>query len=125
MAELLETDDLKLLTDIGFIAVSRGLKDHAAAIFNAVQAIRPEGEAGYLGLGMIDILGGDPMAAVKTLRSAPESDAVRTFLGIALVQSSDIGQGETMLRSVIEHAGDTPFARIAADTLASISTHAR
>ena len=124
MAELLEQDDLKLLTDIGFIAASRGLKDHAVAIFDAIKAMRPEGEAGYLGLGMVDILGGDPAAAVKTLMAAPRSDAVDTFLGIALVQNADVQQGQKLLQSVIDNSADTPLARIASETLASVAAHA-
>ncbi|WP_341367281.1 hypothetical protein [Yoonia sp. BS5-3] len=124
MAELLEQEDLKLLTDIGFIAVSRGLKDHAVAIFDGVKAMRPEGEAGYLGLGMVEILNGDPAAAVKTLQTAPPSDAVNTFLGIALVQASEVKKGQKLLQSVIDTSADTPFARIAADTLNSVAANA-
>ncbi|MEL6838999.1 MAG: hypothetical protein AAFP85_06885 [Pseudomonadota bacterium] len=124
MTELLKQDDLKLLTDIGFIAASRGLKDHAVAIFQAVKAMRPEGEAGYLGLGMVDILNGDPAGAVKTLKSAPHSDAVNTFLGIALVQAAEIQQGQKVLQSVIDSSADTPFARIASQTLASVEATA-
>ncbi len=125
MAELLEPDDLKLLTDIGFIAASRGLKDHAVAIFEAVKAMRPEGEAGHLGLGMVDILNGDPVAAIKTLKAAPHSDAVNTFLGIALVQAAQVQQGQKVLQSVIDSSADTPFARIASQTLASVAETAR
>ncbi len=121
MAELLAQDELRLLTDIGFIAASRGLKDHAVAIFEAVKVMRPEGEAGYLGLGMVDILNGDPASAVKTLKAAPHSDAVNTFLGIALVQSAEIQLGVKVLQSVIDSSADTPFARIATETLASVA----
>lgn len=124
MAELLKQDDLKLLTDIGFIAASRGMKDHAVAIFDAVKTIRPEGEAGYLGLGMVDILNGNPASAVETLKAAPHSDAVNTFLGIALVQAAEVRQGQRILQSVIDSDADTPFARIASETLASVAANA-
>jgi len=121
MSDLIEQDDLKLLTDIGFTAMSGGMTEHALAIFAAVKATRSEGEAGYLGLGMIDILKGDPASAVKTLNAAPDTDAVKTFLGIALVQTADLEQGEQVLQSVVQNSPDTPFARIASDTLASLT----
>ncbi|MDX8355130.1 hypothetical protein [Cognatiyoonia sp. IB215182] len=124
MADILNQEELRTLTDIGFIAASRGLQDHAVAIFDAVKALRPEGEAGYLGLSMVDILKGNPAAAVETLKEAPQSDAVNTFLGIALVQSSDIQTGRQVLQSVINESADTPFARIASETLASVSATA-
>lgn len=120
MVDLLKQEELRTLTDIGFIAASRGLQDHAAVIFEAVRVLRPEGEAGYLGLSMVDILKGNPAAAVATLKKAPESDAVNTFLGIALVQSSDIQNGRQVLQSVVKESADSPFARIATETLASV-----
>ncbi len=121
-AGLLKQDDIRMLADIGFIAVSRGFKEHALAIFEAVKVVRPKGEAGYLGMSMVDILDGNPGAAVEALSSAPRSVAVNTFLGIALVQSSDLEGGRQVLRSVINESPDTPFARIASDTLAFVKT---
>ncbi len=117
MEKLISSEELKLLADIGFVAVSRGLFDHASAIFEALKAMRPDGEAGYLGLGMIDILRGTPAAAVTTLQSAPRTDAVYTFLGIALMQSGDINAGRRVLEDVRATAADTPLARIAEHSL--------
>ncbi|MEM8796789.1 MAG: hypothetical protein AAGE61_14575 [Pseudomonadota bacterium] len=122
MSEILDSDEIRLLSDIGFIAVSRGLMVHGSAIFDAVKALRPEQEAGYLGQGMLDILSGDPASAVEKLKSAPPTDGVRAFLGIALIQVGNIPEGRTMLESVKQEADGTPFARIASDTLETLET---
>ncbi len=117
MDKLVSSDELKLLADIGFIAVSRGLFDHASAIFDALKAMRPEAEAAFLGQGMIDILRGAPVDAITTLKNAPRTDAVYTFLGIALMQAGDLEEGRKLLEDVRSSAAGTPFARIAEHSL--------
>ena len=117
MSEFLETEDLQVLTDIGFIAVSNGLIDHATAIFGALRAMRPDGETAYLGEAMIDILTGKSEDAVAKLKSAPQTDAVQTFLGIALAQAQQVDAAKELLGEVCKTAADTPFAEVAKNTL--------
>ncbi len=117
-AVLFIQEDLRLLTDIGFIAASRGLNLHARSIFTAVRSLRPQSEAGHLGLGIVDILSGDPASAVSTLSAAPRTTAVNTFLGIALLQSAEVQRGQKILRLVVGSSAETPLARIASEALA-------
>ncbi|MEO9530045.1 tetratricopeptide repeat protein [Roseibium sp.] len=118
--DIITSQDLQLLADIGFIAGSRGMNDHANAIFEAIRALRPEQEAGFLGSAMIRILAGDPGAAIKELEKAPTTVATRTFLGIALVQQGNVPRGREVLEAVVSTAPDTPFAHLAETTLTDI-----
>jgi hypothetical protein len=117
MDKIVSSEELRILADIGFIAASRGLFDHATAIFEALKALRPEGEAGYLGHGIIDILRGAPASALTTLQDAPRTDAVYTFMGIAQMQVGNLEEGKRLLRDVCSSAEGTAFARIAAQSL--------
>ena len=115
--DIVTTEDLRLLADIGFIAGSRGSGDQANAIFAAIRVLRPNQEAGFLGSAMVHILAGDPDAAIKELNGAPATTATKTFLGIALLLNGSTFDGREALNSVIETAPGTAFARLAQNTL--------
>ncbi len=112
-----ESEDLRTLADIGFIAASRGMNDHAVAIFEAIRVLRPNQEAGFLGHGLVKILSGNPGIAIEMLRAGPPTDAIRTFLGIALIENAEIQEGREILEDVIAMAPGTHFAAIAASTI--------
>ena len=116
---MLDTDDVRTLVDVGFIALSRGLDQHAAAIFEGVRAARPEAEAGPLGLALVHLLRGEVDPAVRLLRALPPSDAALTYLGIALLRQGAAQEARALLGDVAATA-DGPFARLAEDTLAAI-----
>jgi len=118
--KILTSEDLRLLADIGFIAGSRGLNEHAGAMFEAIRALRPEQEAGFLGGAMIRILEGDPATAVKELEKAPVTPATRTFLGIALVQEGNPSKGREVLQAVVSTVPGTAYAQLAQDVLSDI-----
>ena len=120
MTEILNSEELKLLADIGFIAVSRGLSNHAGAIFDVIREMRPEQEAGFLGHGMIKILEGNASEALKDLEAAPKTDGVLTFLGIAYIQTGNAQKGKELLEEVTASAVGTPFALIAEETLRTL-----
>ncbi len=77
------TDDVRALVDVGFIALSAGLTDQADTIFDGVAAARPDAEAAAIGRGLVRLARQDFAGAVEILRSAPPTDAVQTFLGLA------------------------------------------
>lgn len=116
----IESEDLRTLADIGFIAAAYGMNEHAIAIFDAIRALRPNQEAGFLGCGLVGILSGNAGTAIEMLRSAPPTDGVGTFLGIALIQNGETHEGRELLEEIIATAPDTPFAAIAASTLENL-----
>jgi hypothetical protein len=107
---MLETDDVRTLVDLGFIALSRGLDRHADAIFAGVRVARPGQEAGILGGALVAMLRGDLAAAVKALRTIPGSDAGRVFLGIALARQGDLGEARELLKEIAETPGSSAAA---------------
>lgn len=111
--DILEAEDVRLLVDVGFIALSAGLDREAEAIFAGVSAARPGQEAGPLGLAMIHMARNQLDQAVATLRALPPSDAALTYLGLALARRGDAAEARSVLGSVIDTAPGTPFAELA------------
>ena len=119
LGDLLTADDVRMLVDLGFIALSAGLNGEARAIFAGVAAARPHGEAGPLGTAMVHLAEGEIDPAVAILRRLPPTDAALTYLGIALLRRGDGGEARRILSDVAETAAGTPFAALAAEALAS------
>ena len=113
----LKSDDVRTLVDLGFIALSHGRNDAAAAIFAGAQAARPAQEAGFIGSALVSLARGELEAAVKTLRSLPPTDAARTFLAMALNRSGDRTAAREILMDVVRTAGGTPHAALARELL--------
>ena len=109
----LKADDVRMLVDLGYIALSRGLPDKAAAIFAGVQAARPAHEAGFIGGALVSLARGEMETAVKTLRSLPPTDTARTFLAMALIQSGDRTAAREILLDVVRTAAGTSCAELA------------
>ena len=115
--DIVTSDDLRLLADIGFMASSRGRGEQADTIFAAIRALRPEEEAGFVGGAIVGILAGDPDAAIRALKDAPTTVATQTFRGIALVLSGRTSEGRETLKGVVQAAPDTSFARLAQNAM--------
>lgn len=117
-------EDVRTLVDIGYIALSAGLDLHAAAIFEGVQAVRPNHEAGFIGRAVVDIARGDAGAAIKALRSLPPTDTAQTFLAITLIHYGDHEEARKLLVEVIGSAADTSAAALARDVMAELDAPA-
>lgn len=115
--KILNSDDLRLLADIGFIAGSRGLSEYARAIFEVVRVLRPGQEAGFLGSAVVHVLSGNPGAAVKELECAPATIATKTFMGIALLQEGRLSDGSELLCEVVREAPGTAYSQLAQGVL--------
>lgn len=115
-------EDVRTLADLGYIALSRGLDQHAMAIFQGVQIERPQQEAGPIGIALVHLLRGELDTAIKMLRGAGPGDAARTFLGIALARHGEIEEAKRLLANVAATAKGTSHGNLAAETLASLGT---
>lgn len=118
--DAMTSDDVRLLVDIGFIALSAGFNRDAESIFAGVAAARPAQEAGPLGSAMVRMAEGDPAGAAAILRRLPPSDAAQTYLGLALLRLGEVGEARRTLQGVAETAAGTPFGTLAAGTLAEL-----
>jgi hypothetical protein len=118
----MQAEDVRALTDLGFLALSRGMDQHAMAIFQGVRAVRPQQEAGAIGIALVHLLRNEPDQAIKLLRSVGPSDAGLTFLGIALSRQGDLAEAKRLLSNVASTAAGTAYGNLAAETLASLES---
>lgn len=117
---IVTSEDLQILVDAGFMAISQNLLQQADGIFEAVQVVRPNQEAGHLGRAMVRMAASDFDAAVKMLKSAPDTNATKVFLGIAFIRQGDTIAGVEILQNLASVEEDTPFRKMAVETLAEL-----
>jgi hypothetical protein len=85
----IDTDLLKLLMEVGFMATNGGRLQEAATIFKGLSRARPKSVYPKIGLGCVAMGSGQFTQAVEILKSAPaqaagERDLCQGFLGMAL-----------------------------------------
>jgi thioredoxin-like negative regulator of GroEL len=112
-----KSEDVRMLAELGFAALSRGRNDEAAAIFAGVQAARPTQEAGFIGSALVHLARGEVDAAIRTLRSLPPTDTARTFLAMALHRGGDRATAREILADVAVTANQTADIVLAREML--------
>ena len=100
------SDLVQQLMEIGYLAIGSGQTAEAETIFSGIVAVRSESELPLIGLGVAQLSAGKAGDAVKTLGEralgmAPESDLVKSFLGLALHQTGFSEECRTLLQEVI------------------------
>lgn len=83
MAIEIDSETARLLTEIGFLGISRGLPAESSAVFAALRLLRPDSEGAAIGAGLAALGRGDAAAAVAHLRDAPQTEPVLAFRCIA------------------------------------------
>ena len=116
---MIESDEVRMLVDLGFVAVTRGLDKQAQAIFEGVRAVRPNEDAAYIGQALLLIQQNNLSGAVKILRSRPPSDGIRLFLGMSLLRLGDISDAMDVLQDVVKTAREPAMVEMAKVLLAS------
>ena len=102
----LDTEQVQILMDAGFVATGSGRHSQAEVIFNGLAAARPESELPWLGLAVVRMNVGAPEEAAallqdKSLQLNPDSCLVRSFLGLAHKLSGHTSEAERVLNSVV------------------------
>lgn len=121
----LDTSQVRLLAELGLIAVGEGRVPEAEAIARALEAVRPESEAVFVVRALLEMRRPDPEAAVKLLREEglsrhPDSPVLEALLGMALTAAGYRSQAEPVLRRVSEQDRDEKAAALAASFLAPV-----
>jgi len=111
-SSLPDSDDIRLLTEIGFLASARGDVARAEVIFGALLLLRPDKAFAHLGLAtalMNARRPGDAATHLATAHIPPGADAdmVQAMHGLALQLDGRIGQGQRVLREVSGRPGAT------------------
>ena len=89
--DLLSSDELRLLSDIGFLGVGLGgLRPNALQLFEGLAALRPLRDFGHIGVTTVHLNNGHAMQAVQYIAKARamvdehplSQDADRAMLGV-------------------------------------------
>lgn len=117
--ELLTPDDVRLLSDIGFVAASSSQRDRALQIFQTLTLFRPLKAFPYLGLAMANLNAKKPAEAVqalalgrRVLAAAPQRSAeidedyamLGVFEGIAVQSDQRRTEGQRLIAAALERA---------------------
>ncbi|WP_009965810.1 tetratricopeptide repeat protein [Verrucomicrobium spinosum] len=121
-----DSELVRLLMRIGYLAAWNGLYKEAIAVFDGVQAVRPESEIPIIGGAVVAILSGNPEVAIKSLKEGaltlnPGSDLARAHLGCALRLQGREEEGHAILQEVASTSSQ-PDARAMASNLLSLSS---
>lgn len=108
---LLTSDDIQLLTQVGFIAASRADVQRAEAIFGALQRVRPARAFAHVGLACARLNAGRAAEAAQALERAlpdvadgEDADTVRAFLGLALQLDGRHSESRRVLQNLLRAA---------------------
>lgn len=107
------SDDVRLLADIGFLALARGSKRTARQLFNSLLILRPGSEASLVAEASFQLAIGEAQNAVEILRKAEPSDRITALLAVSLMSAR---QGEEAMKllekTVAGNAGSEFSTRI-------------
>lgn len=108
-ALVLDSDEIRTLTEIGFLAAGNGYVDQAQRIFNALRLIRPDRAFPLIGLAVTFMNARQIPRAVRLLESViltcPAEQAQRNaWLGFALQQNGHQHASHQLLETVLANA---------------------
>ena len=115
---------MKLLSEIGFLALETGLSKNAKAIFDGLKAVRPESELPIIGLASIAIVTGKAQDAInmlekEALKIKPDSDLAKAYLGMSYKLDGHGSKAEELLKEVMKTGKDESALSIAKEMLAA------
>lgn len=101
-----DADDIRLLTQVGFLAAGRGDAPRALRIFDALALLRPQRAFGFVGLASALMNAGRAPEAVQRLQTVclpagPESDMLEAFRGLALQLAGRASESTALLRRIV------------------------
>lgn len=107
-----DSDDIRLLTEIGFLASARGDVARAEAIFSALLLLRPDQAFAHVGLATALMNARRPGDAAARLAAAripqgADEDMVQAMHGLALQLDGRVSQSQRVLREVSGRSGGT------------------
>ncbi len=125
--EVLSSDEVRLLAEIGFMACRGREPDSAIAIFEGLRELRSGHSFVFLGRAMARMSGGRSEEAVRILRdeglqALPDDEELQVFLAIALKEVGRERECRRVLELLVARSG-TPSAprRLAAALLSEMT----
>lgn len=111
--QLLDADEIRLLTEVGFLASARGDIQRAEAIFGALERVRPQRDFPYVGLATCYLNTGRADDAVGVLERAArqvraeDQPQIAAFRALALQLARRAGESAR----AAQEAGAYPLAQ--------------
>jgi hypothetical protein len=119
MAIELTTGQARLLAEIGFLGLGRGLPEPAEVVFAALRRLRPAEEVSSVGLAVVALAQGASARAVAALKAGPQTEAVLAFRAVAHSRLGERALAEELVAD-LEAGGAAPeLIEIARGALAS------
>jgi hypothetical protein len=121
------TDLVRLLFEIGYVAVGRGLQSYAEDIFDALITVRPKSELPVVGLAVCKMNFGDFALASKLLIEKalvinPSSDIAKSFLGVVSHYCGAINEATVIMNEVARNGKDEGAVSMAKAVLSEINS---
>ena len=110
--EVLGTEDIRLLVEIGFMACGARHVRAARAIFDGLETLRPGRAFIYVGSAMTSMSAGNPDEAVRLLREEglrqlPGNEELLVFLAMALQEARCAGDSRRVLQALVDRPGES------------------
>ncbi len=105
----LSSEEIKLISEIGFMAASLGLSEQSKGIFKGLENIRGKSAFIYIGKALSHMLIGEWNEALYILREEglrviPESNELKLYLALTLIASNNYFFGEKILSNILNNA---------------------
>lgn len=110
IASSFSSDDVRLIAQIGFTALSCGDLTAARRIFDGLAILRPGSEASIFAEASYQLMSGDPHRAIEILRGAEPTDQLSTMLAISLFTVRQAEEGRAVLEEIAARSGDQSTA---------------
>lgn len=109
---------LRMLTDVGFVATGKGMREDAGIIFDAIISARPKNEYVNIACAFMHIVFGEYSDASKllvegALKINPCSEIAKSFYGLLLYQVGQRGQGISILEDIKNNGKDIDAINLA------------
>ena len=115
-------DDFFLFLEGGFIAINQADEDSAVKLFKVCELLRPDNPLIKTGLGYLHLHKLELKAATEyfneVLKTHPEDEMAKTFLGIALALTpKQTVEGEKLLEESLKSSSDPHIKKVAGTSL--------
>lgn len=110
LAQMFTADDIRMLADIGLMALAYGRKKTARQIFNGLSVLRPGSEVAIVAEAMYRLAIGEAQGAVDILQAAEPSDRILPLLAVAMLGARKSAEAQKILRATVKDQPEAEFS---------------
>ena len=113
---MLSHDDIRMLTEIGFVASKRGWVAEAESIFRALIILRADRDFPYIGLALTLLAKGDAAAALEVFEKASpliHTDPFEVIWALVLQQSNQRERSQRKLNELLARSPQSSMYKLA------------